>query len=174
LFISAKTAKELISQDLNSNTYSYKFTVSVEIAPICKDDLICLPLQIARSCGNISPLVVCHKMADAIHFLDPLTLKSKQTLFSLNDFQRYLLGCTFSWSSHCSYLLETTIQICSRQSTINQICGVRCYPFSTYFGQSKLPEFVHESFSQKGIFSYVIPCFFSLSWLRFNWLEKEI
>jgi len=74
--IRSKTAKELISQDLNSNTYNYKFTTSVEIAPVCKDDLICLPLNVARSCGNISPLVICHKLADSIHFVDPLTLQT--------------------------------------------------------------------------------------------------
>jgi len=71
-----KTAKELISQDIHSNTCNYKFTLSVEIAPICKDDLLCLPANIARSCGNISPLVICHKIADSVHFLDPLTLKT--------------------------------------------------------------------------------------------------
>lgn len=75
--IRSKTAKELISQDFSSNTYNYKFTISVEIAPVCKDDLLCLPVNVARSCGNISPLVICHKLADSIHFLDPLTLHTE-------------------------------------------------------------------------------------------------
>ncbi len=30
------TSKRLISHDIHSNTYNYKYTFSVEIAPICK------------------------------------------------------------------------------------------------------------------------------------------
>lgn len=71
-----KTSKELISQDIHESTFNYKFTISVEIAPICRDDLVCLPIGVARSSGNISPLVICHKVADSLHFLDPLTLQS--------------------------------------------------------------------------------------------------
>ena len=38
-----KEAKQLISQDLKNNTSNYKYTISMEIAPICKDDLVLLP-----------------------------------------------------------------------------------------------------------------------------------
>ena len=30
-----------------------QFTFSVEIVPICKDDVVCLPLALARSNGNM-------------------------------------------------------------------------------------------------------------------------
>jgi nonsense-mediated mRNA decay protein 3 len=49
----SKSSEQLISTDVHTSTSNYKFTYSVEIAPICKDDLICLPSKLARSLGNI-------------------------------------------------------------------------------------------------------------------------
>ena len=49
-----KTAKQLISHDIQSNIFNFKYTASVEIAPVCKDDLVCLPRRLAASTGNIS------------------------------------------------------------------------------------------------------------------------
>src|SRR5690606_29791970 len=46
-------SSELISQDIHTSTKSYKFTYSVELVPICKDDLICIPPKLAKSLGNI-------------------------------------------------------------------------------------------------------------------------
>jgi len=74
--IRMKESKELISADIHTSTYNYKYTLSVEIAPVCREDLVCLPKQIARSNGNISPLVICHKVSDSLHFIDPLTLQT--------------------------------------------------------------------------------------------------
>jgi len=71
-----KESKELISADIHTSTYNYKYTLSVEIAPVCREDLICFPSPLARSNGNISPLVLCHKVSDSLHFMDPLTLKT--------------------------------------------------------------------------------------------------
>jgi nonsense-mediated mRNA decay protein 3 len=70
-----KTSEQLLSKDTHSNTTNYKFTYSVEIAPICKDDLVCLPANVARSLGNIAQLVVCTRVGNALHFIDPATLQ---------------------------------------------------------------------------------------------------
>lgn len=70
-----KTSEKLISADLNNNVYNYKYTFSVEITPVCKDDLVCLPPKLAHACGNISPILLCLKVASILHFLDPLTLQ---------------------------------------------------------------------------------------------------
>ncbi|CAG8478838.1 3892_t:CDS:2 [Diversispora eburnea] len=51
--IKSKASEQLISVDIRNNTSNSKFTYSVEIVPICKDDLICLPVKVARSLGNI-------------------------------------------------------------------------------------------------------------------------
>ena len=69
-----KLSKELISADIHTSTYNYKYTIAAEIALVCREDLVCLPLNVARSNGNISPLVICHKVSDALHFVDPVTL----------------------------------------------------------------------------------------------------
>jgi len=73
----SKKSEELISMDTKSNTSSYKFTFSVEIVPICKDDLICLPPRTAQVLSNIGQLVLCHKVAgNTVHLLDPTTLRT--------------------------------------------------------------------------------------------------
>ncbi|KAJ5488668.1 60S ribosomal export protein NMD3 [Penicillium diatomitis] len=71
-----KKSQELISMDIHTSTKSYKFTFSVELIPICKDDLVALPIKLARQCGNISPLTLCHRVGTAINLLDPLTLQT--------------------------------------------------------------------------------------------------
>lgn len=40
--------KQLVSHDIHTSTYNYKYTFSVEIAPVCKDDLICLPHKVVH------------------------------------------------------------------------------------------------------------------------------
>ncbi|KAJ0019945.1 hypothetical protein Pint_30980 [Pistacia integerrima] len=46
----------------------------IEISPIGRDDLICLPPKAAVSLGNLGPLVVCTKVTNSIALLDPFTL----------------------------------------------------------------------------------------------------
>lgn len=46
--------------------------------PICKDDLLALPLKLARQLGNISPLAICHRVATAVSILDPNTLQTAE------------------------------------------------------------------------------------------------
>ncbi|PWA39680.1 NMD3-like protein [Artemisia annua] len=54
--IKSRSDKQLVSQDQKSNTYNYKYTFSVEICPICREDLICLPPKLSASLGNIGPV----------------------------------------------------------------------------------------------------------------------
>ncbi|XP_050228904.1 uncharacterized protein LOC126678078 [Mercurialis annua] len=70
-----RTDKKLVSHDIKSNNYNYKYTFSVEIPPICREDLICLPPKAANSLGNLGPLVICTKVTNNIALLDPLTLR---------------------------------------------------------------------------------------------------
>jgi len=76
--VRTKKSEELISQDIHTSTKSFKFTFSVELIPICKDDLICLPSKLAMSIGNISSLVLCQKVANSLHILDPNTLQTAE------------------------------------------------------------------------------------------------
>jgi len=68
------TSKKLVGQDDNSNTYNFKFTYCIEIVPICREDVVVLPLNLARQHGNINPLLLVTKVANALHFLNPFTL----------------------------------------------------------------------------------------------------
>lgn len=53
-----------------------KFSYSVELIPICKDDLVAMPIKLARQLGNISPLTLCHRVGTSVNLLDPLTLQT--------------------------------------------------------------------------------------------------
>lgn len=73
--IRSRHDKQLVSHDPKSNNYNYKYTFSVEISPICREDLICLPPKVAVSLGNLGPLVICTKVTNSIALLDPFTLR---------------------------------------------------------------------------------------------------
>ena len=77
------TAKELISHDTHSNTYNYKYTFSVEVVPICKDNIVCLPLKLAQQLGNIDPLCVCTRVTETISLINPATLQSECCLLQI-------------------------------------------------------------------------------------------
>ncbi|KAI1653568.1 NMD3-domain-containing protein [Daldinia decipiens] len=74
--VRVKKSQELISQDSHTAKKSYKFTFSVELIPICKDDLVALPIPLAKQIGNISPLAICHRIGTSINLLDPNTLQT--------------------------------------------------------------------------------------------------
>ncbi|CAL5323645.1 unnamed protein product [Camellia sinensis] len=73
--IKSRHDKQLVSHDSKSNNYNYKYTFSVEICPICREDLICLPSKVAVSLGNLGPLVICTKISNNVALLDPFTLR---------------------------------------------------------------------------------------------------
>ncbi|GBN49555.1 60S ribosomal export protein NMD3 [Araneus ventricosus] len=70
------TAQQLISHDTHSNTFDYKYTFSVEIVPICKHDVVCLPLSLSRTLGNIGQICVCNRVTNSIYLIDPRTLQT--------------------------------------------------------------------------------------------------
>ncbi|QCE02414.1 60S ribosomal export protein NMD3-like [Vigna unguiculata] len=73
--IRSRSDKQLVSHDPKSNNYNYKYTFSVEISSICREDLICLPPKVAVSLGNLGPIVICTKVTNSIALLDPFTLR---------------------------------------------------------------------------------------------------
>ncbi|KAJ5980858.1 NMD protein affecting ribosome stability and mRNA decay [Penicillium waksmanii] len=74
--ITSKKSQELISMDIHTSVAQYKHTWSCEIIPICKDDLVALPIKLARQLGNISPLTLCHRVGSAVNLIDPQTLQT--------------------------------------------------------------------------------------------------
>ncbi|XP_012231936.1 60S ribosomal export protein NMD3 [Linepithema humile] len=63
-------SKRLISYDCHSNIYNYKFTYSVEIVPISKDSVVCLPRKLTHQLGGISPICLVHKITNSVHLMD--------------------------------------------------------------------------------------------------------
>ena len=76
--VRVKKSQELISMDIHTSTKSYKFTYSCELIPVCKDDLVALPIKLARSVGNIHPLSLCYRIGTAVYLLDPNTLQTAE------------------------------------------------------------------------------------------------
>lgn len=74
--VRSKKSQELISMDIHTSTKSYKFSFSVELVPICKDDLVALPIKLAHQVGNIAPLTICHRVGTSINLIDPQTLQT--------------------------------------------------------------------------------------------------
>ncbi|PWN22497.1 NMD3-domain-containing protein [Microstroma glucosiphilum] len=72
--IRVTASSSVISMDIHSSTSNNKFTYSVEIAPICKDDLVCLPKSTAKALGQLPQVVLCSRITNSIRFLDPSTL----------------------------------------------------------------------------------------------------
>ncbi len=76
--VKTQHAKRLVSHDANSNTYNYKYTTSVDIVPICKDNVVCLPAKLSQSLGGIGRISVVHKVNNLVHIIDPNTAQGKK------------------------------------------------------------------------------------------------
>jgi len=66
-------SKKLISHDVHSNTYNYKYSFSVDVVPVCKDNVVCLPKKLAMSLGGIGQICVANKVSQNVHLIDPET-----------------------------------------------------------------------------------------------------
>lgn len=73
--IRIKVSERLISRDVHTSTCNYKFTYSVEIVPLCKDDLVVIDKQLAGSLG-VGMLVVVQKVTTSISLLDIKLMKT--------------------------------------------------------------------------------------------------
>jgi len=58
-----KHTKQLISHDEKNGTYHYKYTFIVELAPVCRDDLVLLPKSVSKKYGGIGPMVLVYKIS---------------------------------------------------------------------------------------------------------------
>jgi len=46
----------------------------VELAPVCKDDIIIFDKATSKKLGGVGPVMLCHKLSSTIHLIDPLTM----------------------------------------------------------------------------------------------------
>lgn len=74
--VRVKSSKQLVSHDPKNNTAFHKYTFSIDVCPVCKDDLVFLPRPIAHSVyGGISPFLLCSRIAAGVQLLDPFTMR---------------------------------------------------------------------------------------------------
>jgi nonsense-mediated mRNA decay protein 3 len=91
--IKISTSKKLISHDVHSNSYNYKYTFIIEIVPISKGSLICLNKKMQQHLGGISPICLVQQVANAIHLIDPITAQLAEvtnTAYWRNPFESIL------------------------------------------------------------------------------------
>ncbi|KAL6268405.1 hypothetical protein P5V15_001540 [Pogonomyrmex californicus] len=65
-----QSSKKLISYDCHSNIYNYKYTFSVEIVPISKNSVVCLPRKLTQQLGGINPICLVYRITNAVHLID--------------------------------------------------------------------------------------------------------
>lgn len=75
--IKSSHSKKLISHDIHSNVYNYKFTFCIEIVPLSKDSLVCLPKKLTNQLGGISPICLVNRVTSFIHLIDASTAQGK-------------------------------------------------------------------------------------------------
>jgi len=69
-------SERLISYDEKSDITVMKFSFSIEIVPVCRDDLVCLPKSLLRLFGSPAPLLLCTKVSTQLQLMDPFTLQT--------------------------------------------------------------------------------------------------
>ncbi|KAI4503367.1 hypothetical protein M0802_001589 [Mischocyttarus mexicanus] len=84
-------SKKLISHDIHSNIYNYKFTYSVEIVPISKDSVVCLPKRLTHQLGGLSSICLVYRMTNSIHLIDVSSGQIAEVSSSV--FWRYPFNC---------------------------------------------------------------------------------
>ncbi|XP_050074442.1 60S ribosomal export protein NMD3 [Anopheles maculipalpis] len=71
--VKVTNSKKLISHDIHSNSYNYKYSYAVDIVPISKGSLVCLSKKLTQQLGHLAPICLVSKVANSIHLIDPQT-----------------------------------------------------------------------------------------------------
>lgn len=66
-----KTSQSLVSEDRTNNTANVKHTVSLDMVPLCRDDLVVMDKHHAKGVGRLSGrLCLVLKVSSTVHFVD--------------------------------------------------------------------------------------------------------
>lgn len=74
--IKIKTSTKLVSTDVKSNTANVKHTLTCDVVPLCRDDLVLVQKESRSLLGGRLALVT--KVASLVHFLDASPKRSKK------------------------------------------------------------------------------------------------
>ena len=98
-----KESQQVIGHDTKSNIFNYKYTYCIDIAPICKHDLIYLDKSTNKKLGGIGPLLICSKVSSQVQLLDPITFITYE--FDSNTYWKYNFKAFADQSSFSEYLV---------------------------------------------------------------------
>ena len=73
-----KSSRQLVSHDEQSGDSKYKYTNILELAPICKDDLVILDPKLQKALGGIGPLILVYKVTTSVHIVDVHTMRTHE------------------------------------------------------------------------------------------------
>ena len=81
----------------------FKHNFIVEIVPICKDDLVVLPKELARNLADVSPMVLVKGISAALCVVDPLTGERRD--ISTDKYWRYEFPSLMSSREVAKYIV---------------------------------------------------------------------
>ncbi|XP_045464171.1 60S ribosomal export protein NMD3 [Harmonia axyridis] len=87
-------SKKLISHDIHSNLYNYKFTYLIEIVPVARDNVVCLPKKMKSQMSYTSPVCLVSKVSNSIHLIDPSSCR--MATITANEYWRNQFESIFS------------------------------------------------------------------------------
>ena len=73
-----KWSRQLVSHDEQSGDSKYKYSNILELAPICKDDLVILPKPLQKHLGGIGPVILVYKVTTSVHIVDVHTMRTHE------------------------------------------------------------------------------------------------
>jgi nonsense-mediated mRNA decay protein 3 len=76
--VKIKQSFKLVSHNEKTGTVNSKHTIMIDIAPVCKDDLVLLSKELSKKLGGIGPLVLCYKISKSINIVDCVTMETME------------------------------------------------------------------------------------------------
>ena len=99
----SQKSERLISADVHTSTYNFKYSLAIEIVPICRGDVVCLNPHQAKKNGNLPPLVICDNVGSVIHLIDPRTLQTAE--IKADPFWRKPFGSVCTYKEQTEYMV---------------------------------------------------------------------
>lgn len=122
----SKQSKRLISQDFSDNTVNYKYTLFVEIVPICKYDLIFLPPSFRSKLGGLHPLLIVSRVSNQMHLQDYQSLDCVQ--IEALSYWKHAFAPLASFKDLIQYVILDVEEIRDPKATQGKLklCEVTC------------------------------------------------
>ena len=156
--IKVKFTRQLVSTDLKSNVANYKHTYMVEIAPVCREDLIILDEQQNKDLGGIGPILLCFKQTNRIHLINPITFETtdmEASVYFKYNFRSYIdrqclsefliMSCEEEVDYKEKYLKERNEKVQNSQMDIDTNNNTRLNTTHTTIAQQRIGRILEKN-----------------------------